>query len=301
MKKTILSMAMLFASSAAFSQAFTNGNTGFTQSLGTGGTSCLSAFTNGGYQWADGNVASASNNANEFTITAVAVPSGTPATSGFDFYYTGAGCDPMRTTSIGVDMSGAGNAKMRVRAKASVAGATVQFHVLSSLNAYPQNTTANLGVPTSQTQVTLTTSYADYTIDFSGSAWDAGSASFRQTINTWGVIIPSDNPTFNNGVVINIESIKVGSDVINSNSSANVVNEQVNLFPNPAKSSFNVDITAMQVESALVKVMNANGTVVKELTASDVTTVSTEGLVKGIYLVQVTSGNKVANKKVVVE
>ena len=303
MKKSILSIAMLFASSFAFSQTFFNGASSYTQSFGTSGTSCLKGFTNGGYQWADGNVSSASNTANEITVNANATPSGTPATSGFDLYYTnGANCDPMRTSSIGVDMSVAGREKMVVRAKASVAGATVQFHLLSSLNAYPQNTTANLGVPVAQTQKVLTTSYADYLIDFAGPEWNAASASFKSTINTWGVIIPSDNPTKNNGVVIMIESIKLGTAaVLTGTTSATVVNEQVNVFPNPAKGAFNVDVTAMNVESALVKVMNANGSVVKELNVSGVSSISTEGLNAGIYMIQVTSENKVANKKVVVQ
>ena len=302
MKKSILSIAMLFASSVAFSQAFTDGASGYTQSFGTSGTSCLKGFTNGGYQWADGNVSSASNTANEITINAAATPSGTPATSGFDLYYTnGANCDPMRATSIGVDMSVAGREKMLVRAKASVAGATVQFHLLSSLNAYPQNTTANLGVQVAQTQKVLTTSYADYLIDFAGTEWNAASASFKSTINTWGVIIPSDNPTKNNGVVIMIESIKLGTAAVLATSSATEVNNEVNVFPNPAKGAFNVDVTAMNVESALVKVMNANGSVVKELNVSGVSSISTEGLNAGIYMIQVTSENKVANKKVVVQ
>jgi hypothetical protein len=300
MKKSILSIAMVFATSAAFSQAFTDGATTFTESFGTGGTSCLAGFTNGGYQWADGNVASASNSANEITITAAAVPASGVATSGFDFYYTnGANCDPMRTTSIGADLSGTGNAKMLVRAKASVSGATVQFHLASALNAYPQATTASLGVLVAQTEKTLTTSYADYVVDFSGSEWNAGSASFKSTINTWGVLIPSGNAN-NNGVVISIERIVIGSGV-SGTSSATVVNEQVNVFPNPAKGSFNVDVTAMNVESALVKVMNASGSVVKELNVSGVSSISTEGLNAGIYMIQVTADNKVANKKVVVQ
>lgn len=88
-----------------------------------------------------------------------------------------------------------------------------------------------------------------------------------------------------------------------ANHNANVVNDQVNVFPNPAKGAFTVDMTAMNnSETAFVKVLNANGNIVKEFTSNLATpSVVTDGLVKGIYMVQVTSGNKIATKKVVVE
>ncbi len=106
---------------------------------------------------------------------------------------------------------------------------------------------------------------------------------------------------------LTISSIKIGDAVTTSvptaNQNANVVNDQVSLFPNPAKGSFNVDMTAMNnADAATIKVMNANGVIVKELSSnSNSELVSTEGLNKGIYMVQVTSGNKIATKKVVVE
>lgn len=104
-----------------------------------------------------------------------------------------------------------------------------------------------------------------------------------------------------------ISSIKIGDAVTTAvptaTQNANVVNDQVSLFPNPAKGSFHVDVTAMNnSDAASVKVMNANGLVVKEFSSnlSDIE-IATEGMNKGIYMVQVTSGNKIATKKVVVE
>jgi len=48
--------------------------------------------------------------------------------------------------------------------------------------------------------------------------------------------------------------------------------------------------------------LNANGAIVKEFTTTlDDALITTEGMNKGIYMVRITSGNKVATKKVVVE
>lgn len=307
MKKSILSLAMLLATSSAFSQVFTNGDNGYTQSFGTEGTSCLKNIGGtAGYQFPGGNVSSVAGTANEITVTANATlntSAGYDSPALLDFYYTNdPNCVSMRGDAVGVDISSTGGApQLIVRAKASVDGVTVQFHVGSSPDGnYPSQTTASLLVPTGQTEKTLTTSYVDYIVDFSSSQWDAAPVSTRKDlINMWGIMFLQTNST-NAGASVMIESLKIGTTTTGT-SSATVVNDQVSLFPNPANGSFNVDITAMNVESASVKVMNANGTVVKELTASDVTSVSTEGLTKGIYMVQVLSGNKIANKKVVVQ
>lgn len=145
----------------------------------------------------------------------------------------------------------------------------------------------------------LTTSSQTLTFTLPSHNWQNTAMPMDKMIG-WAITVRNASAA-NMAATLTITSIKFGKSVVTGTTSANVVNDQVTLFPNPAKGSFNVDVTAMNVESASVKVMNANGIVVKEFTASDVTTVSTDGLSKGIYLVQVTSGNKVANKKVVVE
>jgi hypothetical protein len=105
---------------------------------------------------------------------------------------------------------------------------------------------------------------------------------------------------------LTISSIKIGDAVTTvpaSSKNANEVNDKVALYPNPAKSDFKLDMRAMNNTSAAsVKVMNANGIIVKEFTTSSaIEEVATEGMNKGIYMVQVTSGNKIATKKLVVE
>ncbi len=303
MKKVLLSIAALMVTSSVFAQSFTNGDAEFTESFGATGTSCLKNFSNAGYQFADGNILSAGNTTNEITVTAVASVQAGLAPGLFDFYYTNSSdnCVSMRTANVGVDMTG-GTPYIIVRAKSSIAGASVQFHLASAPNAYPSATTASVAVPTAQTEKTLTTSYAYYVVNFSGTEWNGLSAAFRQKVNMWGLLIPGDN-ALNNNAVITIDKIYIGSSLATGNNNANVVNDQVTLSPNPASTSFNVDMTAMNnSEAASVKVLNSNGVVVKEFTTNNNSElVYTEGLNKGIYLVQVTSANKIATKKVVVE
>jgi hypothetical protein len=300
MKKTLLSVfAIALMSGSAFSQAFTDGATSFTESYGTAGTSCLKGFTNAGYQWADGNITSATNNADRMAITAVASPAGGVAPGLFDFYFTdGANCNPMRNPAqVGVDLSGTGSAVMVVRAKASASGATVQFHLASTTGTnYPASTTASIAVNTSITEKTLTTSYADYTVAFGTSTEFTGWAG-RSAVNVWGLLIPNGNAN-NNGVVIEIESISISMSA--SNSSAQVDNSAINLFPNPSNGAVNVDLSQFSGASNVV-VMNNAGQTVATYTAEGTLVIPAGTLNKGMYLVQVSNENKVATKKLVIE
>jgi len=195
------------------------------------------------------------------------------------------------------------NTGMRVKIKSSVAGSKVKFYLWAkTLGGDPwlaNATTYQLGDPNPVELVVetpaLTTEYVTYELNFASSAFTAWS--LKNAIQGWGVQVS----TFD-GAKISIERVDLGV-LVTANQNANVVNDQVALFPNPAKGAFHVDMTAMNnSESASVKVMNANGLVVKEFSTnlSDVE-VATEGMNKGIYMVQVTSGNKIATKKVVVE
>ncbi len=252
----------------------------------------------------------ADNAALQFTVTA-STPAGAGDPLWFDLFYKKgpAGpsqtCNPFTTDDDNLNMST--NTKVCVIAKSSVAGSAFVVHLWANGVGQPwidgATTYSVAGGPgnTILKEVSgLTTSYAAYELDFGTEPLFTGWAN-KNEIQGWGV----NSSTVFDGATISIQRITFGNTgtcaLTLSNSSANVVNDEVNLFPNPAKGSFSVDITAMNVESALVKVMNSNGIVVKEFNASNTTSVSTEGLVKGIYMVQVTSGNKVANKKVVVE
>jgi hypothetical protein len=84
---------------------------------------------------------------------------------------------------------------------------------------------------------------------------------------------------------------------------AHVNNSLISVFPNPAKDQINIDLSSMNVSNdAAVKIMNSNGMTVYEGTASGTNqVVNTSSFNKGMYLVQVSSGDKVSNKKIVIE
>jgi len=108
---------------------------------------------------------------------------------------------------------------------------------------------------------------------------------------------------------VNVDLIEVG-DAIGATppgGGATAVTEAVNnslisVYPNPAKDQISVDLTSLNASDATVKIMNASGFVVYEGKASNsVESINTSSYNKGIYMVQVSSGNSVSNKKIVIE
>ncbi len=297
----------LLASTATFAQ-FTPGDIAFTQDMGATGTNCavnstaplLGQLVTGGNQ--TGNTFNVTDLVYEYTSKASVNAAGaSPGWYGFLYKNSSDICSNILDEG-GVDMSHTADQKLLVRAKASNDGAVLRIYLGSvpPANSYPNNfSTYNLGDGSSIIwTINLTTSFADYTYDYSQysaftTIWTAGNTS----VNALGL----DGLTAS--TVYQIEKFEVGAGVVTANTAATQVNNQVALFPNPAKGSFNLDMTAMNnTEDATVKVLNTNGQLVKEFTTSSATpSVSTEGMNKGIYMVQVTSANKVATKKVVVE
>lgn len=305
MKKFILSATMLFSVlGTSFAQTLVDGDETFNLNFANP-SYCLVGCCNGTvadlYYASGGSLNRASStfvgsSHKKFVATNPVVTEGP---MWVDIYATiGAACREARGIA-GIDMST--NKKVKITAKTASGTATVNFFLADFSLDLSQNGSSTYNINAGGGSViktfTATTTEQDFILDYSGDA-DFGTWAGRTGIDMYGIQV-----TAGDGVEIQVSSIVFGCTTCgtSNNSSANVVNDQVNLFPNPAKGSFNVDITAMNVESALVKVMNSNGIVVKEFNAVNTTEVSTEGLVKGIYMVQVTSGNKVANKKVVVE
>jgi hypothetical protein len=320
MKKTILTLCAVVGS-MGLSMAQMNGtNTAFTliYQNATGTQNCLANVAP--------NNASVATNGGMFANvsgTAYAVASGvalTTITSGgtangfnmFDFpLTTGTGpsavCSSYRANSgtAGLDFSTQSNAKVRLYITASADNTPVQFWLGHSGGSYyPASSTYNVGNGSSAIQnliVNTTTTYID--IDYTGStftsAWAAWAGS--NDIDMWGLTYTGSTAN----ITVTVQKILFGASLVTTTgtSSANVVNDQVSLYPNPAKGSFNIDMTAMaNTESASVKVLNANGLLVKEFTTNNaLEMISTDGLNRGIYMVQITSGNKIATKKVVVE
>lgn len=167
----------------------------------------------------------------------------------------------------------------------------------STLHITP-NKGSNIGADKS---VAITTTYAEYTINFA--AADNGGIALTSGVMTdvEGVAISMTDGTY--PITLTIDYIIIGSNCLSSSKDAVVANDAVNVYPNPAKDQLNIDLAGLNTATgASMKLFNANGTVVKEEAASSLNhTMNTTGLNKGIYMLQVSSDNKVANKKIVIE
>jgi hypothetical protein len=315
MKKQLLTIAALFAiTTGASAQTFVDGAQSYELNYVTGGTNqtCFANFagSNGGIAFGGGNVNSVAYvhdavtpipNYSAMTWTGKATPPNLTTVAPYYMFLSevvGTGpsavcanmsdnASPSAAGYDAIDMTT--NSKVQFTAKSSVDGTVIRFSLAFAPNGYPTKTSySDLPAPVT---VTLTSTYDVYTLDFS--TW-----ANRGTVNMYGFIIEDGGSP-----VISITDLKFGSAVVLANNNANVVNDQVSLFPNPAKGSFSVDMNAMNnSEAATLKVMNANGVIVKEVSSTNpVETIFTEGMNKGIYMVQITSGNKIATKKIVVE
>ncbi|MDB5258105.1 MAG: choice-of-anchor protein [Chitinophagaceae bacterium] len=314
MKKQLLTLAALFAiTTGASAQTFVNGSQSYVLSYVTGDANqtCYANFagSNGGIAFGGGNVNSVAfahdavtpiPNYSAMTWTGKATaPDFNTVAPYYMFLSEVVGTGPSATCANMSDQAAIPSgydainmttqSKVQFTAKSSVNGTVLRFSLAYAENAYPAITSfSDLAAPVT---VTLSDTYATYTLDFS--AW-----ANRGAVNMYGFIIENAGSP-----VISITELRFGGSVITANNNANVVNDQVSLYPNPSKGSFNVDMTSMNnSDAASVKIMNANGLVVKEFTTTNaVELVSTESMNKGIYMVQITSGNKIATKKVVVD
>ena len=101
---------------------------------------------------------------------------------------------------------------------------------------------------------------------------------------------------------VSIQTIRIGDAVTTAGTSAAVNNSLLSVYPNPAKDQINIDLSSLNTSDAAVKIMNSNGMLVYEgRTSNSSETINTSSFNKGIYLVQVSSGNNVSNKKIVIE
>lgn len=104
---------------------------------------------------------------------------------------------------------------------------------------------------------------------------------------------------------IYIKQVAIGNTDLLSNTTGvttSVNNSLISVYPNPAKDQINVDLSSLNANDATVKIMNSNGMVVYEKAAVNSNEViSTASFNKGMYMVQVSAGNKISNKKLVIE
>jgi thermitase len=86
---------------------------------------------------------------------------------------------------------------------------------------------------------------------------------------------------------------------------AGQLNDQIDIFPNPASQELNIDYRFRDATSASISIVNNAGQVVrtireKEVIRSGRHTVTVEGLDKGFYYILITAGNNVISRKIVI-
>ncbi len=165
---------------------------------------------------------------------------------------------------------------------------TVTSMVLSGTNA------SEFLIPAALTEVIEAGVDSSFYVKFSPSAGstEGDTKSAVLTITTDDV----DNPSW----VINLTATV--EEEVSTGTTVSVNNSLISVYPNPAKDQINLDLSSLNSNNALVKVMNANGMLVYEAQVSTSNTViNSSSFNKGMYLVQVSSGNKISNQKIVIE
>ncbi len=77
---------------------------------------------------------------------------------------------------------------------------------------------------------------------------------------------------------------------------------QISLYPNPSNGTFNIDLSALNTDEAVsVSIFNTNGQLVYHTTSSDNKMTIDIHEATGVYFLRVSSGNQVANKKLIIK
>jgi hypothetical protein len=151
----------------------------------------------------------------------------------------------------------------------------------------------------------FTTTSQTFTIDLSTTGILASTCAPGSVYNINAITHIGINPDVPGGAFagsIYIEKIELGDAPVVSGIKAAVDNSLISVYPNPANDKLTVDLAKLNGAKATVKVMNTLGDVMIEEATSDIEhSMSLSSLEKGMYLVQVSSGNKISNKKIVVQ
>jgi len=181
---------------------------------------------------------------------------------------------------------------LRCEFKAKVASGTLAIQPFATVNQggyYEADQSTNTA--------SLTTTATVFKVALPSHHWDGTAADMTKTIG-FGFIIPN-TAAFD----ITIEYLKIGADAALAGTQSINMNDALTIAPNPASDVINVDLSQIGVEAgATAKLTNSTGAVVFETAVTSTSfPISVATLNKGIYVLQVTSGDKVATKKVVVQ
>jgi hypothetical protein len=299
MKKALLVIAYTLAAIVStFGQTFDGTEKHWSQNWNTSGS--VDCASNGyiGNMYNNGFVNTNFNSAPSFSPTQRATiisssstinTSATPGWNGF-LYNDGVYCNFIRNVG-GVDLSSPGDGKLSIIAKASTEGAVLHLYLgtTGSVDWMPASSTYDYPIIA---EFTLTTSYASYTFDYEAAnaiEWTAWAG--KSTVNQWGFDPQTPNTDFY------IQEITIGTIPTPTNNA--IDNNAINIYPNPASIEVTIDFIGMDLNGAVAKLINANGVIVFEGPIGS--TLPIAGYNKGIYMLQVTSGNKMATKKLVIQ
>jgi hypothetical protein len=307
-KMKLLTTIFLFIVSTfdVLAQLFTNGDAGFSALFGreSGSYSCAiivdrsGLFSNGDNQ----NYAYVSLNSEgyvEFNSNPVIIPNGYPSIYGCLHRYeeaSGPYCaymcnvNSLKPQVEGIDMSGVGNSKIVVMARASVPNSKLAIHIgYSNASFYPESTTYNVtnsvGGASISRSITLSNQMREYLIDFADNPTDLATwltFAKRNQINVWGV----DSQTPN--VKYEIGSVKFGTSGIVTSVHTNSLNSnEYRLYPNPSQGTVFL-ILPSDGKVVSYQILNMQGEQVKKGEIHDSSEeISLENLMQGVYIVQV--------------
>jgi len=198
--------------------------------------------------------------------------------------FSSGNCSPAQ-----IDMSSAANQKFEIAITSDTIIPQLLVYFYDITGAATANYPYIATVPAGSSTLTVTTGLDFSEID-------------ESQVNGIGFVV---RKSWNDATIsadILIDYILVGDGALAASTTAQVDNSLISVYPNPAKDMINVDLSSLNAAGASVKVMNANGMVVYNAIASNNNeTINTSSFNKGIYLVQVSSGNKISNKKIVIE
>jgi hypothetical protein len=325
MKKTLLAISAIAMSLAVQSQTVT----GFIMSFDKDAprnSNCLANFANGGgYQWADGNVASVAAY-DPAKITYLTIKSKTTglkpnlAPGGFDIYKVfGSGasavCNNLRLsadpsnglTETFIDLSNPANQKLSITAASVRENDTLNVFLTSSLDGgYPSSSSGNYGSGKGMVkQIILSTTMTTYFIDFTvNEAWEEPFANWadKNKINGYGFTFTTGAAPGGVATEVHLQDIKFGDEAtgIITNTLSNA--SSVSVFPNPATDVVKVSYPTLAGKNITVSLSNGVSNVTTVSGGSTSTELNVSGLASGLYIVTVSAdGAHVSTSKVFVK
>ena len=151
--------------------------------------------------------------------------------------------------------------------------------------------TLNIALPTSTINIIGT----DYTYFHSSQKFEVLGVSYERETTT---------PAVGSPTIINRAKIKVNNGILTGINEKNF-DATFQIFPNPAKNDFNVNLSNPKNDKGTIEISNMLGQVLQTINLGNETTIikniSLEGLKTGVYSVKTTLGERTASRKLVIE